>query len=149
MTFRGKPSQKGFDMSRSRKTLKLAVFPALTACAVLAVAASPAFAEQGQNTWTTYLYQGPSTHYMVIGEVPQATAFDVIGCKDAWCEVSFEGRRGFLMAEVVATGDPAKPAAGLLPQPASGLVAQPAGPCFVVNQKGGNGGNEMTTICQK
>lgn len=136
-------------MSRSRKTLKLAVFPALAACAVVGMAASPAFAEPGQNTWTTYLYQGPSTHYMVVGEVPQATTFDVIGCKDAWCEVSYAGRRGFLMSEVVATGDPSKPAPGLLPQPAAALVAQPAGPCFVVNQKGGNGGNELTTICGK
>ncbi len=149
MTLRGKPPQKGSDMSRSRKTLKLAVFPAVTAGALFAAAASPAFAEQGQNTWTTYLYQGPSTHYMVIGEVPQATAFDIVGCKDAWCEVSFEGRRGFIMSEVVTTGDPSKPAPGLLTQPASGLVAEPAGPCFVVNQKGGNGGNEMTYICQK
>ncbi len=136
-------------MSRSRKILKLAIFPALTACTVLAAAASPAFAEQGQNTWTTYLYQGPSKHYMVIGEVPQATLFDIVECKDGWCEVSFEGRTGFVMSEVVATGDPSKPAPGLLPQPASGLIAQPAGPCFEVNQKGGNGGNEMTYICQK
>lgn len=149
MTLRGKPPQKGFDMSWSRKTLKLTVFPALAAWAVLAASASPASAERGQNTWTTYLYQGPSKHYMVIGEVPQATLFDIVGCKDTWCEVSFEGRRGFIMSEVVATGDPSKPAPGLLPQPASGLVEQPAGPCFVVNQKGGNGGNEMTTICQK
>ena len=128
-------------MSLSRKTLKLTVFPALTVCAVLGTAASPASAEQGQNTWTTYLYQGPGKHYMVTGEVPQATAFDIIECKDAWCEVSYEGRRGFIMSEVVATGDPSKPAPGLLPQPAASLVDQPAGPCFVVNLKGGNGGN--------
>ena len=86
---------------------------------------------------------------MVVGEVPQATSFDIVECKDAWCEVSFEGRRGFLMSEVVAKGDPSKPAPGLLPQPAAALVAQPAGPCFTVNQTGGNGGNAMTYVCAK
>lgn len=135
-------------MSRT-KTSNSVVLRALAAATILGAGSSTAFAEQGQNTWTTYLYQGPSTHYMVIGEVPQATLFDIIECKDAWCEVSFGGRRGFLMSELVATGDPSKPAPGLLPQPAAGLVAQPAGPCFEVNQKGGNGGNAMTYVCAK
>ena len=136
-------------MRPSLKTLNWIAFRFAMACAAFGSASSLAAAKPGQNTWTTYLYQGPSTHYMVVGEVPQGTAFDVLGCKDAWCEVSFEGRNGFIMSEVVATGDPSKPAPGLLPQPAAGLVAQPAGPCFVVNQKGGNGGNDLTYICGK
>ncbi len=138
-------------MRPSRETSKLAVLLRSAAAigVALGAAASPAVAEPGQNTWTTFLYEGPSTHFMVIGEVPQATLFDIIACKDAWCEVSFEGRRGFLMSEIVAKGDPSKPAPGLLPQPAAALVAQPAGPCFEVNQKGGNGGNAMTTVCAK
>ena len=136
-------------MRPSLKTLKSHILRSAVACAALGSAPSLAFAEPGQNTWTTYLYQGPGKHYMVTGEVPQATAFDIIGCKDAWCEISFEGRRGFVLSEVVATGDPSKPAPGLLPQPAASLVAQPAGPCFVVNQKGGNGGNDLTYICGK
>ncbi len=136
-------------MRRSRKTLTLAILGSAAACLAFGAVPSEAFAEPGQNTWTTYLYQGPSLRYMVIGEVPQATAFDIIECKDAWCEVSYAKRRGFVMSELVAKGDPSKPAPGLLPQPAASLVAQPAGPCFVVNQKGGNGGNELTTICGK
>ncbi len=136
-------------MRRSYRTLKLTALGIVAACATLGMASFPAFAEQGQNTWTTYLYQGPGKHYMVTGEVAQGTIFDIVGCKGDWCEVSYEGRRGFIMSELVATGDPSKPAPGLLPQPAASIVAQPAGPCFIVNQKGGNGGNELTYICNK
>ena len=121
----------------------------LATCAALAVLWCPAFADQGQITWTTYLYQGPGTHYSVVGEVPQATNLDVGTCKDGWCEVRYAGRNGFVMSELVAKGDPSKPAPGLLPQPAASIVAQPAGPCFEVNQKGGNGGNAMTYVCAK
>lgn len=120
----------------------------ILAAAVL-LAAGPALADQGQITWTTYLYQGPSTHYSVIGEMPQATTVDVLTCANGWCEIQSEGRRGFVMAEVVAKGDPAHPGPGVLPQPAASITALPAGPCFDVNQTGGNGGNAMTTICAK
>ena len=136
-------------MGRSLRTSKLVALRAVAVASALGASWSLASAEQGQNTWTTFLYQGPGTHFSVIGEVPQATALNVAGCKDGWCEVSYEGRRGYVMAEIVAMGDPSKPAPGLLPQPASSLVAQPAGPCFEVNQKGGNGGNALTTICGK
>lgn len=119
--------------------------------AVLALAAAgPALADQGQITWTTYLYQGPDTHYSVIGEMPQATTVELVGaCANGWCEIQSEGRRGFVMAEVVAKGDPTHPGPGVLAQPAASIVLQPAGPCFDVNQKGGNGGNAMTTVCAK
>ena len=136
-------------MRPTQSMLSRAALCLTTTAALFGAAASPAFAEPGQNTWTTYLYQGPSTHYMVIGEVPQATSFDVIGCKDAWCEVSFEARRGFIMSEVVTTGDPSKPAPGLLTQPAAAMVELPAGPCFEINEKGGNGGNAMTIFCRR
>ena len=133
-------------MKLSRKTLLSA---ASGAAACVAAGCSPAFAQAGQTTWTTYLYQGPGPHYMVIGEVPQSTDVDVIACKDGWCDVGFEGKRGFVMSEVVATGDPSKPAPGLLPQPAATPMVQPAGPCFEVNEKGGNGGNALTYVCNK
>lgn len=116
---------------------------------VLLSAATAAHADPGQLTWTTYLYSGPNLHYPVIDEVFQATAVDVGACGNGWCEISFDGKRGFVMSELVAKGDPSKPEPGVLPQPAASIVAQPAGPCFDVNQKGGNGGNAMTTICAK
>lgn len=147
MTLRGKPPQKGFVMTRVWKTLVSSVV--LSCSVIVGLGASCAYAEPGQTTWTTFLYQGPSTHYMVVGEVPQATELDVLSCKDGWCQVSFEGRTGYLMSEVVATGDPSKPAPGLLTQPAAAMVAEPKGPCFVVNQKGGNGGNALTYVCEK
>ena len=104
---------------------------------------------KGEITWTTYLYQGPGPRYSVVGEVPQATQLDVGACSDGWCAVSYGGRSGYVLSEVVAKGDPSKPAPGLLPQPAASMVDKTGGPCFEVNQTGGNGGNAPTIICSK
>lgn len=115
----------------------------------LCTSAPSAMADQGQITWTTFLYQGPGSHYAVTGEVPQATTLDVGACKEGWCAVSYAGRSGFVRSEVVAKGDPSKPEPGVLAQPAASIRPQPAGPCFEVNQKGGNGGNAPTYVCAK
>ena len=123
----------------------------LLAAATLAGSAAAARAEPGLVTWTTYLYEGPGRHYQVNDEVEQMTALDVLGCADGWCHVAFEGRTGYLMAEVVVTRgqDPAAPPPGKLGQPAASLTPTPRGPCFESNQKGGNGGNELTRFCEK
>ena len=136
-------------MERSRKMRSFGFLRSGAACALLVGAMTPASSDQGQITWTTYLYQGPSTHYAVVGEVPQATLLDVGACKDGWCAVSYAGRSGFVMSEVVTKGDPSKPEPGVLPQPAASIVPQPSGSCFEANQKGGNGGNAMTIFCAK
>ena len=114
-------------------------------------ATGAAQAEPGSITWTTYLYQGPSTHYQVSDEVMQLQPVDILGCANGWCHVSFEGRAGYVLAEVVvhAGENPAAPPAGVLGQPAASLEPNPRGPCFMANQKGGNGGNELTQFCQK
>ena len=108
-------------------------------------------AEPGTITWTTYLYQGPSTHYQVADEVLALQRVDILGCANGWCHVSFEGRIGYVLAEVVvhAGENPAAPPPGVLAQPAASLEPNPRGPCFKVNEMGGNGGNELTQICQK
>ena len=119
--------------------------------AITLCAAGVARAEPGTITWTTYLYQGPSTHYSVADEVVQLQRVDILGCANGWCHVSFEGRTGYVMAEVVvrAGENPAAPPQGVLAQPAASLEPNPRGPCFLTNQTGGNGGNELTSVCQK
>ena len=125
--------------------------PAVAALVMTSVVAStPSLADPGQSTWTTYLYEGPGAHYMVVDEMPQGTSFDIVKCAQDWCEVSWGERRGFLRQEIVAHGNPATPEAGVLAQPAAAIVpVQPAGPCIEANQTSGNGGNAPTVFCQK
>ena len=108
-------------------------------------------AEPGATTWTTYLYEGPGAHFRVVGEVDQMQAVEILGCADQWCRISYDDQSGYVHAEVVvrAGEDAARPPAGVLAQPAAALEPAPKGPCFVANQKGGNGGNELTSFCQK
>lgn len=104
----------------------------------------------GQTSWDTYLYEGPSQHFMVIDELTQGQAVTVLGCSDGWCKISYEnGRPGYVAEETVTTGDPSRPAPNFLPQPAAALVANPPGPCVEAMQTGGNGGKSPTVFCQK
>ena len=121
------------------------------ACAALLGATGLAAAEPGRTTWTTYLYQGPGPHYSVADEINQLQPIDILGCAKDWCQVVYEGRTGYVLAEVVvrAGEDPANPPPGVLAQPAAALGPAPKGPCFTANQTGGNGGNDLTRFCQK
>ncbi len=101
------------------------------------------------TSWDTFEYEGPDVHYAVIGEVRQGQILTVIGCANGWCNVSFDDTSGYIVAEVVATGNPALPAPGFLPQPAADLVAAPPGPCVEVMLTEGNGGTKPTRFCQK
>ena len=117
--------------------------------AVFCWSAAPASAEPATTTWTAYLYQGPGTHYSVVDELAQAAHVELSECRDGWCKATSGNRFGYLQAEVVTTGDPAHPPAGVLAQPAAALGPAPPGPCVEANQTGGNGGNAMTIFCNK
>ncbi len=101
------------------------------------------------TSWDTFEYEGPDLHYSVIGEVRQGQILTVIGCANGWCNVSFDDTTGYIVAEVVATGNPALPAPGFLPQPAADLIGLPPGPCVEVTLTEGNGGTKPTRFCQK
>ena len=149
--------------SREMNRVQLSSVRRLTICgaalALLLCAAGPSRAEpsagitseSGTITWTTYLYQGPSTHYQVADEITSLERVDILGCADGWCRINYGGRTGYVMAEVVAHAgeNPVAPLAGVLAQPAASLQPHPRGPCFEANQKDGNGGNELTQFCQK
>ncbi len=124
---------------------------AVLAGAVLAGTTGTAAAEPGLTTWTTYLYQGPGSHYSVADEINQLQPIDILGCAKGWCQVVYEGRTGYVLAEVVVRRgeDPANPPPGVLAQPAAALEPAPKGPCFTANQMGGNGGYDLTRFCQK
>ena len=137
--------------AQARRTI-VALCASMAAGLVTAAAvSSPALAEPGQVTWETYLYAGPGQRYQVLDEVPQQQNVDIGSCSGGWCEISYDQRSGFVLAELVirATENAAKPPQGVLAQPAANLEVHPKGPCFTANQKGGNGGNEMTQFCQQ
>ena len=137
-------------MSNAKR--RRAVRPLRLSILVLALCSTAsAWADSGETTWTTYLYEGPGSHYVVVDEVPQAQALEVLGCAKGWCHVSYGGRAGYVEADVVVHGsdNPVNPPAGVLAQPAAALESTPKGPCFTANQKGGNGGNALTLFCAK
>ncbi len=105
---------------------------------------------KGQTSWDTYLYEGPGYHYSVIDEVDQGHPLQIINCSNEWCKVVFDGgRRGYIIAEVLTTGDPAKAEPGFLPNPATAIIPNPPGPCFDALQTEGNGGTQPTRYCEK
>jgi hypothetical protein len=53
------------------------------------------------------LRQGPGTTYSVITLIPAGSPVDVSGCKGGWCQVSFQGQNGYIIA--TALGPPAGP----------------------------------------
>ncbi len=136
-------------MSSCRRHLRPSRLLGAAIVSLLGVGA--ARAEPGEITWTTYLYEGPGGHFRVVDEALQAQAVEILGCANQWCHVSYGDQSGYVHAEVVvhAGENAANPPAGVLAQPAAALEPAPKGPCFVANQKGGNGGNELTSFCQK
>ncbi len=102
------------------------------------------------TSWDTFMYEGPGLHYRSFDEVRQGQALTVLTCADGWCQVSFDGGKpGYILAEVVVTGNPAMAAPGYLPQPAEDLIPNPPGPCIETLQTEGNGGKKPTRFCQK
>ena len=105
---------------------------------------------KGQTSWDTYLYEGPGYRYSVIDEVDQGHPLQIINCSNEWCKVVFDGGRiGYIIAEVLTTGDPAKAEPGFLPNPATAIIPNPPGPCFDALQTEGNGGTQPTRYCEK
>jgi hypothetical protein len=70
------------------------------------------------------LRQGPGTNYSVIMTIPPGAPVEVSGCNAGWCQVSFQGQNGFIIATSIAPpGGPGGPPPGAV---AGGPV--PVGP---------------------
>jgi hypothetical protein len=48
------------------------------------------------------LRQGPGTNYTVITLIPAGTPVNVSGCNGGWCQVSFSGQNGYIIATAIA-----------------------------------------------
>lgn len=47
---------------------------------------------------TVNLRQGPGTTYTVVGKIPAGSPVDVGNCNGQWCQVTWQGQNGFVIA---------------------------------------------------
>lgn len=106
-------------------TLSLALSPS-------DAAAAPALAATNVN-----LRAGPGTTYNVIITIPGGTTIDVAGCSGQWCQVTWQGQNGYVIATSIDQSDPdGPPAEGQSPGgpppgaggPSGPVAAYPGGP---------------------
>lgn len=92
--------------------------------AALAVALSvlwgaAASATPGVVTTTVNLRQGPGTTTAVIAKIPGGSAVNVANCSGEWCQVTFAGKSGYVIATALGQGGPppGAPPPGYVPPP--------------------------------
>jgi hypothetical protein len=68
------------------------------------------------------LRQGPGTSYAVITTIPAGAPVGVGGCQGQWCQVTFQGQNGFVIASSLGPGGPPP---GYPPSPPPPIYAAP------------------------
>jgi hypothetical protein len=92
----------------------------LLTLSVVDATAAPALAVNNVN-----LRQGPGTTYVVITTIPGGSNVDVSGCDAGWCQVSFQGQAGYVIATSLDQGNGPPPSAG--PPLPPGVASSPPG----------------------
>lgn len=103
---------------------------AVLATAFIVVSSACAFATPGVVNTTVNLRQGPGTNTPVVTKIPGGSTVNVAGCKGEWCQVTFAGNSGYIIATALGPGGP-RTAGGPPPgAPPPGYVPPPvyAGP---------------------
>jgi Bacterial SH3 domain len=95
-----------------------AVFAALVALAPVCASAAPGVVNTSVN-----LRQGPGTSTPIIGKIPAGSPVEVGTCSGEWCQATFEGMSGYVIASALAQGGayggppPGAPRRGYPPPP--------------------------------
>jgi hypothetical protein len=114
------------------------------AAAILALSATCALATPGVVNTTVNLRQGPGTNTPVLAKIPGGAPVDVTSCSGEWCQVTFAGKGGYVIATALAHGGPppGAPPPGYVPPPAAVYVAPPPyyGPYYYGPYWGWGGG---------
>jgi Bacterial SH3 domain len=104
-------------------------FAALVALLPVCASAAP-----GVVNTTVNLRQGPGTSTPIIGKIPAGSPVDVGTCSGEWCQATFQGMSGYVIATALAQGGgpggpggppPGAPPAGSPPPP--GYAGPPPG----------------------
>jgi uncharacterized protein YraI len=74
--------------------------------ALLAMSTQFADAAPTRISGPTNLRQGPGLNFGVIATVPAGSVVDVIRCGPEWCNVSWGGRPGYMIARNLGVGGP-------------------------------------------
>ena len=72
-------------------------------------------------TTNVNLRQGPGTTYTIITTIPAGAPVDVAGCSGQWCQVTYQGQNGYVIATSLGPGG----AGG--PPPGAAAAAYPPG----------------------
>jgi hypothetical protein len=105
---------------------------AATSLTVLAtlVVLLPASAQAAPGTvnTTVNLRQGPGTSTPVIAKIPAGSSVDVGTCSGEWCQATFQGMSGYVIATALAQGGaPGGPPPPGAPPPPPGYGGPPPG----------------------
>jgi len=104
-------------MTPTRLTICAATWTLLTAAAA---SAEPAYVPSTLN-----LRNGAGTNNEIVAKIPGGSLVQVAGCADGWCEIDWQGKKGFS----IATGlDRSGRVPSARPRVASGAAAVPIGP---------------------
>src|SRR5579862_3990171 len=76
-----------------------AVFAAMVALAPVCASAAPGVVNPSVN-----LRQGPGTSTPIIGKIPAGSPVEVGMCSGEWCQATFEGMGGYVIASALAQG---------------------------------------------
>ena len=71
------------------------------------------------------LRQGPGTTYTIITTIPAGAPVDVAGCRGQWCQVTYQGQNGYVIATSLGQGGAGGPPPG--GPPPGAVAAYPPG----------------------
>jgi len=101
---------------------------AICAAALIAASAELANAAPARVATNTNLRQGPGTNFGVIATAPAGSVVNVIRCGIEWCNVTWGGRPGYMIARNLGIGGPA-PVRVVRPAPPV-VVVEPTYPAY-------------------
>jgi hypothetical protein len=108
---------------------------AIGATALIVASAQWASAEPARLGTRTNLRMGPGTNFGIVTTMPAGAVVNVIRCGPEWCNVTFAGRPGYVIARNLGGGAPPVVAGGPPPPPV--VVVEPAPPMVVVGPRYG------------
>jgi hypothetical protein len=99
-----------------------ATFAALVALSSVCASAAPGVVNTAVN-----LRQGPGTSTPIVGRIPAGAPVEVGTCSGEWCQATFQGMSGYVIASALAQGGaPGGPPRGG-PPPPPGYAGPPPG----------------------
>ena len=78
-----------------------AAFVGLLALSSLCASAAP-----GMVNTTVNLREGPGTSTPIVGKIPAGSPVEVGTCSGEWCQATFQGMSGYVIATALAQGGP-------------------------------------------